>query len=291
MNFASKMANVEFVREQAELPDLSAAVHPVSREGSVMVEKDLNCFPEISAKEIPTIDTAQMIEVDRAMMEDYRIELIQMMENAGRNLAHLARTRFFNGNPVGKQVLVMAGSGGNGGGALVAARRLANWGAQVSLSLGQEPGKMTPVPAHQLDILQRMDVDGSRAPAVMSNVEGKTFDLILDGLIGYSLKGAPYGLIGDLILYANHSVAPVLSLDTPSGIDTTSGTVYDPAIKATATMTLAMPKEGLFSQGVPEHTGDLYLADISVPPKLYSSPALAMNIHPIFATGDIIKII
>lgn len=43
---------------------------------------------------IAYVDTAQMVEVDRAMIEDYRIELIQMMENAGRNLAHLARMRF-----------------------------------------------------------------------------------------------------------------------------------------------------------------------------------------------------
>lgn len=248
-------------------------------------------FPEISAKKILTIDTAQMVEVDRAMMEDYRIELIQMMENAGRNLAHLARALLFNGNPIGKQVLVLAGSGGNGGGALVAARRLSNWGAKVTIALGQEPKKMAGIPAHQLDILQRMNITGAKAPAVMTDIEGMTFDLILDGLIGYSLKGAPYGLIGDLIRHANHSVAPVISLDTPSGIDTTSGTVYDPAIKAAATLTLAMPKKGLFSRGVPEQTGDLYLADISVPPELYSSPALAMQVHPIFAPGDVVRII
>lgn len=48
---------------------------------------------------VPYVTTEQMIEVDRAMMQDYRIELIQMMENAGRNLAHLARMRFLDGNP------------------------------------------------------------------------------------------------------------------------------------------------------------------------------------------------
>ncbi len=248
-------------------------------------------FPELSTKEIPTLDTEQMIEVDRAMLEDYRIELIQMMENAGRNLAHLARERFFNGNPVGKQVLVMAGSGGNGGGVLVAARRLANWGAQVRVALGQIPEKMTPVPAHQLDILQRMAISGAKAPAQITDLEGKSFDLILDGLIGYSLKGAPYGLFGELIRFANVSSAPVLSLDTPSGTDTTSGTVYDPAVKAAATLTLALPKEGLFRQGVPEQSGELYLADISVPPELYSAPGLSMQVRPIFAHGDIVKII
>jgi len=43
---------------------------------------------------IPYLTTGQMIEVDRAMIEDYHIELIQMMENAGRHFAHLARSRF-----------------------------------------------------------------------------------------------------------------------------------------------------------------------------------------------------
>ena len=54
------------------------------------------------------------------------------------------------------------------------------------------------------------------------------------------------------------------ALDSPSGVDTTSGTIHDPAIRATATMTLALPKVGLFADGVERQTGDLYLADISV---------------------------
>jgi YjeF-related protein N-terminus len=74
--------------------------------------------------EVPSLTTEQMIEVDRAMMQDMRIELIHMMENAGRNLA---RVRFFDGSPRGKKVVVLAGTGGNGGGALVCARRLYGW--------------------------------------------------------------------------------------------------------------------------------------------------------------------
>ena len=87
--------------------------------------------------EMPYLTTEQMIEVDRAMMEDYTIGLIQMMENAGRNLAHLARERFFEGDPQGKQVIILAGTGGNGGGALVCARRLHNYGVQVQVYLSK----------------------------------------------------------------------------------------------------------------------------------------------------------
>ena len=75
-------------------------------------------------EQIPYLTTDQMREVDRLMIEVYQIELMQMMENAGRNLAHLARDRFLDGDPQNKYVIVLAGTGGNGGGALVCARRL-----------------------------------------------------------------------------------------------------------------------------------------------------------------------
>jgi len=243
---------------------------------------------------IPSVDTTEMIEVDRAMIEDFHIELIQMMENAGRNLAHLARLRFLKGDPRGRRILVMAGSGGNGGGALVAARRLHNWGGNVTIALGQPPEAMKPIPAKQLDILQRMAVDGTKASATVRElaalVRESPFELILDGLIGYSLRGAPVGLIGHLIRAANDCETPILSLDTPSGIDTTTGTIYDPVITATATMTLALPKQGLRVDSVVQHVGELYLADISVPPGLYSKPPLDKDVGPLFARDDIVRI-
>ncbi len=102
----------------------------------------------IYTSNVPYVTTEQMIEVDRAMMQDYRIELIQMMENAGRNLAHLARMRFLDGNPQGKKVVILAGTGGNGGGGLVCARRLHNWGAQVQVVVIRPIEDFTPVPAH-----------------------------------------------------------------------------------------------------------------------------------------------
>jgi len=73
---------------------------------------------------------------------------------------------------------------------------------------------------------------------------------------------------------------PVLALDVPSGVDATSGRVFDPAIRATATMTLALPKEGLNKLAMESYVGELYLADISVPPGLYARPPLNIHIAP-----------
>ena len=87
--------------------------------------------------DIPTITTEQMKEVDRAMVEDYHVQLIQMIEKVGRNLAHLIRSRFLGNKVSGKYVVVLAGSGGNGGGALVCARRLHNYGANIKVILNR----------------------------------------------------------------------------------------------------------------------------------------------------------
>ena len=238
-------------------------------------------------EEIPWLTTAQMIEVDRAMMEDCRIDLVRMMENAGRNLAQLARARFLAGDPRGKRVVVLAGTGGNGGGALVAARRLHNYGALVQVYVTRLDADFAPVPGEQLDILRRMGVPVAQAEAI---AQAARPDLVLDGVIGYSLQGAPRGPAADLIRWANAAGAPILALDAPSGVDTTTGAVYDPAIRATATMTLALPKAGLRAPSVTAHVGELYLADISVPPELYAGPGLGLSVGPIFATSDIVRL-
>jgi NAD(P)H-hydrate epimerase len=229
-----------------------------------------------------------MIEVDRAMMEDYHIVLIQMMESAGRCLATLARDRFLDSAPTGKRVTILAGSGGNGGGALVAARRLHNWGAIVQVVQTKSGSEMSAVPAHQHEILKRMGLE--IAVASVPPAGNREPDLIIDGLIGYSLNGAPSGLTGELIHWANARSVNLLALDSPSGIDTSSGTIFDPAISATATMTLALPKQGLRMPAVAAYVGELYLADISVPPSLYADILPDIEIGPIFSKGDIVRL-
>jgi len=243
-------------------------------------------FPSLVG-EVPDLTTDQMVEVDRVMIEDYRIELIQMMENAGRNLAHLARRRFLEGNPRGKHVVVLAGRGGNGGGAMACARRLSNWGASVEVSLIDEPKSYIGIPANQIGILTRMQLPVSPPgdPAFLS--ASSEVDLVIDGIVGYSLAGAPRGTAAEMIRWANGQPAPILALDVPSGLDTATGHVFDPTIHAAATLTLALPKLGLRSRR--EHVGELYLADISIPPALFGQ-ALGLEVGPLFAESDILRL-
>ena len=239
-------------------------------------------------KQLPRLTTEEMIEVDRLMMDEYHIDLIQMMENAGRCLAILAIEKFLKKKYSKKKVIVLAGSGGNGGGALVCARRLHNWGFNVMVYLSSEPKEMTPIPLHQLNILKRMGVGIYTGKELDSNQKG---DLIIDGIIGYSIKGDPEGLAKRMIKWANAQAIPKLSLDTPSGLGLTTGKVHNPTIQANATMTLALPKKGLYKAEALKVRGDLYLGDISVPTELYAEASLKLKVSKrLFKDADILKI-
>ena len=231
---------------------------------------------------IPSLTTAQMIEVDRAMIEDYHIELIQMMENAGRSFAELAR-RWLGGAAQGRSVAVLCGNGNNGGGGMTAARRLHNWGADVVVALTKPADELRGAPAHQLDILKRMNL-----PIVESASLPSTFELILDTVIGYRLGGSPRGAAADLIRWANAQSAPILALDTPSGLDATTGLAHEPTIRAAATLTLALPKTGLLQPQAKSYVGELYLADLSVPPELYAR--MGISVPPLFAASEIVQV-
>lgn len=234
--------------------------------------------------DVPTLTVAQMIEVDRIMVEDLGITLLQMMENAGRNLARLTAERMSDDG----SVVVLAGSGGNGGGVLVAGRRLAGWGARVNIVLGKEVDQLDAVLARQLDSLVRMGVAVYGAADI-----GRvcTADLVLDGLIGYSLKGAPRGAVADLIRWANEQPAPVLALDVPSGVDAGTGKASEPAIAATATLTLALPKVGLLAPAAAAHVGQLFLGDIGVPAAVYERFGIdPAEVTQLLAADDVIAV-
>ncbi|MBI3961410.1 MAG: NAD(P)H-hydrate epimerase [Deinococcus sp.] len=209
--------------------------------------------------EVPAVTADQMRAVDRIAIEETGPNLLQMMENAGRSLAQLAIAVLGQGWDKAR-VVVLAGVGGNGGGGICAARHLANRGANLRLCLA-EPDRLRDVPAYQRRIFQftsGQEVDAAR-------VGEEPVDLILDALIGYSLRSAPRGPVAELIRWANGTHAPILSLDLPSGVDATSGETPGDGIKPQWTLTLALPKTGLSL----EKTGNLFLADLGIPIETY----------------------
>ena len=233
---------------------------------------------------LPALTTEQMREVDRLMINEYGIVLMQMMENAGRNLASLTGRRL-GGNLLGKHIVVACGAGNNGGGGLVAARHLSNWGAEVVIILARSPEQFKEVPEHQWRALTNLPV-ARRVFDIETPINFGGTDAIVDTLIGYGLNGNPHDPEATLIQQMNASETPIVALDAPSGLNTTTGSPGEPCIAASATLTLALPKTGLITNAARTVVGDLYLGDISVPPTLYAD--LDLDVPPIFAQDSVL---
>lgn len=88
-------------------------------------------FPEIKIEDIATLPIEKFREMDYLAVEKYHLPIELMMENAGLNLARLAASFL----PEREEILIGIGTGNNGGGGLVAARRLAAWGYPVFLDI------------------------------------------------------------------------------------------------------------------------------------------------------------
>jgi NAD(P)H-hydrate epimerase len=220
-----------------------------------------------------------MREVDRVAME-LGLTLARMMENAGANLAWLA-SAMLGGEVRGRRIVVLAGPGGNGGGGLVAARRLIGWGADVAVRLASDPADLSTVPLEQLRVLEQMNAPIEAGAAGLEGTE-----LFIDALLGYSQQGDPRGDAAALV--AATAGSTVLSLDVPTGLELERGIVGKPAVRAAATLTLALPKEALRAEAARTLVGELYLADISIPAVVYDR--LGIDYRSPFSGSPIVQL-
>ena len=222
---------------------------------------------------VPAVTTRQMSEVDRIAMEETGPNLFQMMENAGRNLALTAMEEMGAGWREACY-LVLAGSGGNGGGGICAARHLANRNLKVFLCLTR-PQVLNEVAAFQYLIYQN---SGGEEISVdkLGNIQA---DLIVDAVVGYSLAGALRGTALEAVRWANGQQSVKVALDVPSGLNATTGKAAGELFQPDVTLTLALPKTGL----LPERTGRLLLADIGLPSTIFQK--MHLNYCPPFGTS------
>ena len=249
---------------------------------------------------IPALTAAEMARVDRILMDNLGLDVLQLMEVAGRAVAAFAREHFLDGRVDGRRIVVLAGSGNNGGDGLVAARFLHAWGADIDVCLTYDAANLrrsdgdTPRAAlRQLAILEALGIRVSTPSSDPAVPAGRSVvlpgaDLLIDALLGFGLNGPPAGPAATLIRAATAHPAPILAVDVPSGLDATTGIASEPCIRATATLTLALPKTGLFLPEAAPVVGDLHLADIGVPPAVYAD--LGHAVGSIFSSGDTIRL-
>ena len=156
-------------------------------------------------------------------------------------------------------VLVIAGLGNNGGDGIAITRMLAQKGVNVDLLLLGDAHRATPNTAKQLDIARKYGVTPHNRVR-----DFRHYTVIVDALFGAGLSKPVPVKLGEIIKRVNAANIPVVSVDIPSGLNATTGTILGSAIRASATVTFAYPKQGLLQNEGLKRAGNIYVKDIGV---------------------------
>jgi hydroxyethylthiazole kinase-like uncharacterized protein yjeF len=236
-------------------------------------------WPSIAWSKVPSVSSATLREADAAARQQFGIEPLQLMEVAGWQVARF--TDAFVGGVRGKRVIVVAGSGNNGGDALVAARFLHQRGAIVTASVvpSRDP---TSLAARHATTLRRLGISVLDAP---EGIEAAA-DGVVDGLLGTGIRPPLRDPATRIIQAMNATRVPIVAIDVPSGIDADTGNGGEGAVRAAATVTLAAPKAGLAATA---NAGRVFLADIGMPASLFAADGEA--IAAIYQIGDLVELL
>ncbi|MFC1845934.1 NAD(P)H-hydrate dehydratase [Chloroflexota bacterium] len=231
------------------------------------------------------VTAEQMGNIDRSAA-DIGLPTEILMENAGRKVAE--ETRKLIGNIMGKNILVIAGPGNNGGDGLVAARYLNDFGAEVSLYLCSQRSNndknLILVQERDISILNVKEDEGFKG------LDNKlaTSEVVIDAIFGTGRSRAIEGIFKQVLdkIIAEKEKNPslyIVAVDMPSGMDADTGAVDPSCPQASATITLCYPKPGLYNFPGAEKAGNVIIADIGIP------PGLAEDINTELLTDEWVK--
>ncbi len=231
-----------------------------------MKEKPTIKYPIVDFPKEKALELDRFRELDYYAVHHLNLPIELMMENAGLLLAKLV-AGFTEKN---QKIMIGVGNGNNGGGGLVAARRLAAWGYMVYLDIFSEITK--DLPATQLERALKFGVKNE----VIQNP-----DVWVDAYLGFSQRLPLQPTLLETIDEANNSDAIKVSLDIPTGF---LGNLEQPYFQVDKILTLAAPKKIIYK--LPLST-ELFVADLGIPKTIYES--FGVEILP-FEKSSIIKL-
>lgn len=184
-----------------------------------------------------------------------------LMENAGSAVARRIVERF--GRP---RTLILAGTGNNGGDGMVAARHLSNFGCEVHLILVGEPEVIrTEESRLNWRVLQNLKSVSLEELSSLDEELGWA-EVVVDAILGTGVKGELREPVLSVVRRVNSCGKPVVAVDTPTGLDPSTGRICGEAVRARLTVTFHARKKG--HEGREDYTGEVLVEDIGIPREL-----------------------
>ncbi|HBG61988.1 MAG: NAD(P)H-hydrate epimerase [Omnitrophica WOR_2 bacterium GWF2_38_59] len=215
-----------------------------------------------------SVTVKQVQKIDDIAINKYGIASIVLMENAGRAVSQEVK-RMLPKNKKAK-VVIVCGSGNNAGDGLVVARHLNEMDADVKIFMLGGSENLKNDAKINYEIARKLNIQATEVKSVNKAMidEIKKADVTVDAIFGVGLNRDLAGTFYEAVEVINEFSKKVVSVDIPSGLDGTNGTVYGICVQADKTVTFSLPKKGLLcGQGI-KFSGKVVVADIGIPKKI-----------------------
>ena len=231
---------------------------------------------------LPILTAEEMSRADRDAVELLHTDESRLMELAGREASRIIRESFDANNEGldGSSFLIVCGKGNNGGDGFILARHLLNLDATVDLVLLYPPENLAELNREGLAIVEAYGTHTDKLRIFNGHDEALPFvaecnyDGVIDAILGTGLHlkaegdvlKSPVKQAIELInSIRERSSAVTIALDLPSGLDATSGFASSPAVQADLTVCMAYLKTGFFLNSGIKLSGEVHIAEISIP--------------------------
>jgi ADP-dependent NAD(P)H-hydrate dehydratase / NAD(P)H-hydrate epimerase len=239
---------------------------------------------------LPTSE--EMRRLDRSASTDFAVPSIVLMENAGLGTVLMMEQEL--GPPPGNSFApIFIGPGNNGGDGLVIGRHLHQRGCLPLFFFLVDPASLVGDAAVNLQIIRHLQLPFHviDTPARVENIplfcrqhasRGHFCYVVVDAIFGIGLSREVVGHFADTIRMINQpgliTSAPVVAVDTPSGMDVDTGKIFGCCIRADYTATYAFAKPGQYIHGSTTWAGKLRIIDIGIPPEAVQREAIATHL-------------
>ncbi len=204
------------------------------------------------------VTSEEMQRYDANTIREYKVPGIVLMEQAALGCLDNIISQF----PDKRNVLILAGKGNNGGDAMALARLLHQKHYRVTVCLVSNSSDIMKGFSEsayiQYEILTSMGIP------VVTKVPEDSYDIIVDGIFGVGLSRDITGEIAEIIKQVNSYSGYKISIDMPSGVDATTGKIYNVAFEADMTITFAFLKRGLYFLPGARYAGKIIKCSIGI---------------------------
>jgi NAD(P)H-hydrate epimerase len=229
------------------------------------------------------VTAAEMRLLDRATIETGHASGDELMERAGQGVVATMERQY--GALLGMRVLVLCGTGNNGGDGFVAARWLKGRGAEVHVGLIGDPAAIRADARTNLGRLEPLGLAvrtiGSTRELERLLASRDQWDFAVDALLGTGARGEPEALVAEgvnALRQLDDAGTTVVAVDIPTGVHPDTGAIARRAVRAELTVTFGCPKRGHFLYPGRAFTGTLEVVDIGLAPDAVEAAALPVSL-------------